>query len=43
MAPFFYELTPQLFARAVRTLSETRPKETTEATNSVEATKEEAK
>lgn len=51
VAPFLYELTPQLFARAVRTLSDSRPKETADAksanadTNAAtaEPTKEEAK
>ncbi|WP_367047038.1 winged helix-turn-helix domain-containing protein [Streptomyces sp. Je 1-332] len=43
VAPFVYELTPQLFVRAARTLSETRPKQTAEATSSARPTKEEAK
>lgn len=48
VAPFLYELTPHLFARAVRTLSETRPKETAdqktaEATEPARTTKEEPK
>lgn len=41
VAPFLYELTPQLFARAVLTLSETRPRETAEPTESAEADKAE--
>ncbi|MCX4672967.1 winged helix-turn-helix domain-containing protein [Streptomyces sp. NBC_01381] len=42
VAPFLYELTPQLVARATRTLTDTRPEETT-ARTPAEPTKEEAK
>ncbi|MEU6819569.1 winged helix-turn-helix domain-containing protein [Streptomyces atriruber] len=41
VAPFFYELTPQLVHRAVRTLTDTREKSVESAT--VETAKEEAK